>query len=112
MNTPQKSGTSEDVGRRRRTNAPREKRGGISLPVHLWQAIDTIVTLQTDSYAAMGGETKASVSDEVEIAVEAHVRDFIKTHGPLPVTNKDRADYVARLAKHTATELQAELNEE
>lgn len=112
LHSGKQSDTSADVGRRRRTNAPREKRGGISLPVHLWQAIDTIVALQTDAYAKMGGETKASTSDELELAVEAYVREFIKRHGPLPLSEKDKREYVDRLAQANLKSLRDDLLDE
>lgn len=112
LNPPKQSDTSVDVGRRRRTNAPREKRGGISLPVHLWKAIDDIVELQTLAYGKMGGETKASVSDELEVAVEAHIRDFMKKHGQLPLTDKERNHYVERLAESHTKSLRDDLLDE
>lgn len=111
LKTP--SGTLDDVsGRRRRTNAPREKRGGISLPVHLWQALDLICDLQTSAFDQMGGQTKASVSDEIELGMETHVRDFIKRHGSLPQTAAERVAYVKKLAAALLAELNEDLNQQ
>lgn len=108
----QVAGTLDDVSRRRRTNAPREKRGGISLPVHLWQAIDQIVDLQSSAFEQMGGQTKASVSDEVEVGMEEHVRAFIKKNGTLPQTASERVTYVKKLAADILAELREDLNQQ
>jgi hypothetical protein len=59
----------------------------------------------------MGGTTKASMSDVMEVALEAYVRWFYKKHGAKPVTEKDRRDFVKRLAAFNQAELVADLHD-
>lgn len=129
LNNVQRIGTVVDVGGRSESLAPRERRGGISLPVHVWRALDTIVALRTAAFEKMGGKTKVSPSDELELAAKAHIKAFAKKNGALPilaVEKKKKPDagatpfivgpaeekYVAKLAETLGEELLAELNDE
>ena len=76
-----------------RTKGPRAKRGGISLPVHLWAAIDLLTGMRSNAYSKMGGTTKQSASDEIELAVETYLKEVQKEHGPWPVTTAERRAY-------------------
>lgn len=80
-----------------RTKGPRSKRGGISLPVHLWNAVELLAELRTEAYEKMGGETKQSLSDEVELAFEVYLAHVQKLYGPFPVTAPERKAYVETL---------------
>lgn len=92
LNTAKQLGTVMDMGGRGGTDkAPREKRGGISLPVHVWKGIDTMVALRTAAFKKMGGENKASTSDEIELAMRSHIRKHVKKYGPLPVLGENKA---------------------
>lgn len=112
-----------DVGGRGSTSGGRQKRGGISLPVHLWAYLDQIVELRTAAFKeAVAGMatpkkkgskvTKASMSEEMEKAVAAHIRAFFKEHGPLPVNDAERRAYVKKLAEWNSKEALRDLHED
>jgi hypothetical protein len=123
------SGTLMDMGGRRLTQEPRERRGGISLPVQVWKSIDTITTIRTAALREMGGENTQSTSDELEIATKRHIKRFIKKYGPLPILaevkkptpkNKDATElvvgpseskYVAKVAESMGDDSLDDLND-
>lgn len=88
---------------------PREKRGGISLPVHLWRFLDELVDLRTQAYAVMGGETKQSTSDELALAVEVYASAVQKEYGAFPATEAERKAFITRMADKMAKQLRDEL---
>lgn len=99
------------MGRRGRTSGPREKRGGISLPVHLWDFIDELVELRTAAYEKMGGETKQSTSDELALAVEEYAVVVQKEFGPFPnkANRAEREQFIQRMADKMAKQLRDDL---
>jgi hypothetical protein len=81
-------------------NLPKAKKfGGIAFSLPAKQSLDTVVALHTEAYALMNSTTKESISDQLERAWEAYVAKFQEEHGPLPVTAKERPEYVVRLAE-------------
>lgn len=98
------------MGGRGRTKAPRTRLQGLTVSVHLKDALDLVVDLESQAYARMGGTTKASMSDLIEAAVEQYLRDYIKDHGPLPLTAAERAEYVKRLAEAHQKSLRDDLH--
>lgn len=91
--------------------APRDRIQGITLPVHLKSLLEEIEGLESDAYEKMGGTTKASLSDIIEQAVRRYGKWYFskKGHGPKPVTDKDRREFVDQLAESNLSELNSEL---
>lgn len=85
------------MARRLQRNAPTQKRR-ITLAMHVWEALDLIVELQTEAYREMGGEGAYAVSDLLEEAAEMYIRAIIDELGPLPRSPEERRGFVKRLA--------------
>jgi hypothetical protein len=99
-----------DMGARRRTSVPYERKGGISLPVDYWEWLGRLADRRSDAFAVMGGENKQSISDELEEAVDLLMEYVDKTYGELPEADAPEADrkaYSSRMAVEMAKELKS-----
>lgn len=93
------------VAKRPRGNFPTAKKNGVSLPVHIWELMDQLVSLNDEAYKRMGGTTKWWLSDELRVACESHLREFAREHGPLPQTPEARDAYVTKLVEYNRRRL-------
>lgn len=92
--------------------APRKKLPtGMSAPVHVIEAVEKIVALETEANARIGSATKVSMSDLVSEAMENWVKHWVGKHGALPYEPEQRAEYVDRLAKSLLAEHRATLSQ-
>lgn len=81
----------------------RPVRGGntqksVSLPTHLWEALDRVSEIQSAAYREMGGKSKYSVSDLVEDGVGMYIAALVEEFGPLPETAEEHKIFVKKLA--------------
>lgn len=95
--------------RPRKTAIPTEKRGGITLPTHVWEILEELVAINDAAYQEMGGLTRWWLSDEIRVGMEAHIRDYIREHGPLPASPEARANYIKKVAQANQRKLREEL---
>lgn len=98
--------TTDDMARPPRINAPTKKKS-VMLGVHVWEAIVELMRLTNEAYALMGGESKSSLSDQLELAVVERIEDFVEQFGPLPDSSDEvrRAAYVKKIADFTLAQL-------
>lgn len=81
----------------------------MSAPVELVEALDLVVELKTEAYAALGSSTKVSPSDVISDALDSWLRAWISENGPLPYSKDERGEYVTRLTERIRTELRSGL---
>jgi hypothetical protein len=99
-----------DMGARRRTSVPYERKGGISLPVDYWEWLARLAERRSEAFEVMGGENKQSISDELEEAVDLLIEHVDKTYGELPEADASEADrkaYSSKMAVEMAKELKS-----
>lgn len=95
----------------KKNGPPRTKLpGGMSAPVELVEALELVVALKTEAYAALGSTTKVSPSDVISDALDAWLRGWIGEHGSLPYSQSDRGAYVAKLTESIRNELRSGLD--
>lgn len=82
----------------------------MSAPVHIVEALELVVSLETEAYASIGSVTRVSPSDIVSDALTQWLKAWISKHGSLPYSPEERGEYVARLAETFRGELRSELD--
>lgn len=111
MNLTEQEMTPTPLGVAKKNGPPRTKLpGGMSAPVELVEALELVVALKTEAYAALGSTTKVSPSDVISDALDAWLRAWISDHGDLPYSPEERAAYVSKLTESIRAELRAGLS--
>lgn len=106
--SPVSSRTATTMATRRAT-APTKKLHGIAVPVHLLEMLKEIIALEDEAYVVMGGQTKGSVSDHINAALEGYLRDWLSDNGPIPKSPSERHEYVKKLAARNLAKLREQL---
>lgn len=95
----------------RRVTVPTKKLQGIAVPLHILEAVKEIIELENEAFIVMGGQSKGSVTDHINAALEGYVRDWLSDNGPIPHA-KDvsaRREYVKKLAARNLEKLREQL---